>query len=123
MRARPREAPAEAGQVALGPHAHAHAHHGPGGHHHHAHPSDFGRAFAAGIALNLAFVGVEAAYGFWANSMALLADAGHNLSDVLGLAVAWVGAVLLEAAALAPVQLRPARRLDPRRARQCDASC
>jgi cobalt-zinc-cadmium efflux system protein len=76
-------------------HAHGHHHHGPGGHHHHhAHPSDFGWAFAAGIALNLAFVGVETAYGFWANSMALLADAGHNLSDVLGLAVAWVGAVL-----------------------------
>lgn len=75
-------------------HAHGHHHHGPGGHHHHAHPSDFGWAFAAGIALNLAFVGVETVYGFWANSMALLADAGHNLSDVLGLAVAWVGAVL-----------------------------
>ncbi|HST35921.1 MAG TPA: cation diffusion facilitator family transporter [Allosphingosinicella sp.] len=76
-------------------HAHGHQHHGPGGHHHHhPHPSDYGWAFAAAIALNLAFVGVETVYGFWANSMALLADAGHNLSDVLGLAVAWVGAVL-----------------------------
>ena len=75
--------------------AHGHHHHGPGGHHHpHPHPADFGWAFAAGIALNLAFVGLETLYGFWANSMALLADAGHNLSDVLGLAVAWVGAVL-----------------------------
>ncbi len=51
-------------------------------------------AFAVGITLNLGFVVVEAAYGFWANSMALLADAGHNLSDVLGLAIAWVAAIL-----------------------------
>ena len=51
-------------------------------------------AFAVGIALNLGFVAVEALYGFLANSMALLADAGHNLSDVLGLAVAWFGAML-----------------------------
>ena len=75
-------------------HSHGHHHHGPGGHHHHAPPADFSFAFAAGIALNLAFVAVETAYGFWANSMALLADAGHNLSDVLGLVVAWVGAML-----------------------------
>ncbi len=51
-------------------------------------------AFAVGIVLNLGFVVVEAAYGFWANSMALLADAGHNLSDVLGLAIAWGAAIL-----------------------------
>ncbi|HEX9933187.1 MAG TPA: cation diffusion facilitator family transporter [Allosphingosinicella sp.] len=70
-------------------HGHGHAH----GHHHHA-PTDFGRAFAIGIALNLGFVAVEAAYGFIANSMALLADAGHNLSDVLGLAIAWGAATL-----------------------------
>ena len=44
--------------------------------------------------LNLGFVGVETAYGFWANSMALLADAGHNLSDVLGLVAAWGAAIL-----------------------------
>jgi cobalt-zinc-cadmium efflux system protein len=75
-------------------HAHGHHHHGPGGHHHRPHPSDFTTAFAIGIALNLGFVGVEAAYGFWARSMALLADAGHNLSDVLGLAIAWGAAVL-----------------------------
>ena len=73
--------------------AHSHAH---GGHHHHHphHAQDFGWAFAIGIALNLGFVAVETLYGFWANSMALLADAGHNLSDVLGLAAAWAGAVL-----------------------------
>jgi cobalt-zinc-cadmium efflux system protein len=77
--------------------SHSHSH-GPGHHHghghHHRHPADYGRAFAAGILLNLAFVAVEAAYGFTANSMALLADAGHNLSDVLGLVAAWAGAVL-----------------------------
>src|SRR5687768_3093536 len=54
--------------------------------------SDFGRAFAIGIALNLGFVVVETVYGFLAGSMALIADAGHNLSDVLGLVVAWAGA-------------------------------
>jgi cobalt-zinc-cadmium efflux system protein len=52
------------------------------------------RAFAIGIALNVAIVVVEATYGFLANSMALIADAGHNLSDVLGLVVAWAGAVM-----------------------------
>jgi len=61
--------------------------------HQHA-PADFGRAFAIGIALNLAFVAVETVYGFVANSMSLLADAGHNLSDVLGLVVAWSGAIM-----------------------------
>jgi len=63
--------------------------------HSHSHaPADFGRAFAIGIALNLGFVAVETVYGFLANSMSLLADAGHNLSDVLGLVVAWAGATM-----------------------------
>ena len=65
--------------------------------HHHGHshaPADFGRAFAIAIALNLGFVAIETVYGFLANSMALLADAGHNLSDVLGLVVAWAGAIM-----------------------------
>jgi cobalt-zinc-cadmium efflux system protein len=77
-------------------HDHHHGHtHGQGHHgHDHAPPADFSRAFAIGIALNLAFVVVEAGYGFAANSVALMADAGHNLSDVLGLAVAWAGAAL-----------------------------
>ncbi len=57
-------------------------------------PADFGRAFAIGIALNLTFVVVEFAYGLFANSVALMADAGHNLSDVLGLAIAWIASVL-----------------------------
>ena len=65
--------------------------------HSHAH-ADFGRAFAIGIALNLAFVLIETVFGFIANSMALLADAGHNLSDVLGLVVAWAGAVMAKRA-------------------------
>ena len=72
-------------------HSHAGRHHHD---HHHHHPAEFGRAFALGIALNLGFVAVETVYGFLANSMALLADAGHNLSDVLGLAAAWAGAML-----------------------------
>ena len=54
-----------------------------------------GSAFVIGILLNLGFVVVEAAFGFIAGSMALLADAGHNLSDVLGLALAWAGAMLV----------------------------
>jgi hypothetical protein len=57
-------------------------------------PASFGKAFAIGIALNTGFVALEAAYGFLSNSVALLADAGHNLSDVLGLIVAWTASVL-----------------------------
>ena len=56
--------------------------------------TDRSRAFSIGVALNLAFVVIEAAAGIVSNSLALLADAGHNLSDVLGLLLAW-GAVLL----------------------------
>lgn len=72
---------------------HAHDH---GGHEHgHGHaPASFGRAFAIGTVLNLGFVVVEAVYGIAAGSMALLADAGHNLSDVLGLLIAWGAATL-----------------------------
>lgn len=72
---------------------HGHHHHDHHGHHHHV-PADFGRAFAIGTALNIAFVVVEAGFGFAAGSVALLADAGHNLSDVLGLLVAWGAATL-----------------------------
>ena len=58
--------------------------------HNHSHSkSKHGKAFAIGIFLNLFFVGIEAVYGYVAHSLALLADAGHNLSDVLGLALAW----------------------------------
>ncbi|HEX5683783.1 MAG TPA: cation diffusion facilitator family transporter [Ideonella sp.] len=76
-------------------HAHAHGHaHGPDRGHAHGDPTNAGRAFALAIALNTVFVGVEFGYGLLANSTALMADAGHNLSDVLGLALAW-GAALL----------------------------
>ena len=65
------------------------------GHHHHAHgPASYDRAFAIGTVLNLGFVLVEAAFGVIANSVALLADAGHNLSDVLALLLAWGAAWL-----------------------------
>lgn len=71
-----------------------HSHHHDQAHSHSHAPTSFGRAFAIGIALNLGFVVIEAIYGFSANSMALLSDAGHNLSDVLGLFVAWGGGAL-----------------------------
>lgn len=70
---------------------HGHSH-GPGGHVHA--PANFGTAFAVGITLNTGFVIVEAIYGYASNSTALIADAGHNLSDVLGLLVAWVAVML-----------------------------
>lgn len=64
------------------------------GHGHNHGTSNYGRAFAIGIALNLGFVIVEFIYGRFAHSLALVADAGHNLSDVLSLALAWGAAVL-----------------------------
>lgn len=79
-------------------HDHAHAH---GGGHQHA-PRNYGRAFIIGIALNVVFVVVEAAYGISSGSVALVADAAHNLSDVLGLALAWAAFVL--------AQRKPSRR-------------
>jgi len=70
--------------------AHGHAHdHG----HSHAHVPErinFGRSFAIATALNTVFMIAEVIYGFYANSLALLADAGHNFSDVIGLVIAWV---------------------------------
>lgn len=75
--------------------AHMHPHDHPHTHDHTHSPASFSRAFAIGIALNLGFVIVEATYGAIANSLALLADAGHNFSDVLGLAMAWGAAVLV----------------------------
>ena len=70
-------------------HSHAHAHsHGIGGHHHT--PTDFGRTFAITTGLNVALVIAQFGFGLWANSLALIADAGHNLSDVMGLVLAWV---------------------------------
>ena len=76
-------------------HDHKNGHdHGPGGHTHSHAPASFDRAFLIGIALNTGFVIAEAVYGFLANSLALLADAGHNLGDVLGLLLAWAAASL-----------------------------
>ncbi len=77
-------------------HAHVHDHddHNHRGRAHGHAPASFGTAFAVGIGLNLAFVAVEFSYGVLANSVALMADAGHNLSDVLGLVIAWIASVL-----------------------------
>jgi cobalt-zinc-cadmium efflux system protein len=71
-------------------------------HHLHNHGVKYGRAFAIGITLNVLFVVAEAYYGWQADSLALLSDAGHNLSDVLGLMVAWGGYFL--------GSLRPSRK-------------
>ena len=60
------------------------------------HSSSFSRAFLAGVVLNMAFVVIEALYGFLADSLALIADAGHNASDVLGLMLAWGAARLAQ---------------------------
>lgn len=85
-------------------HHHGHGHHQGHGHHHghhhgHSHaPADFGRAFAIGIILNTAFVVVEATYGLISGSMALIADAGHNLSDVLALLMAWGASIAVKRA-------------------------
>ena len=84
-------------------HAHDHGHdHGEHGHGHgagHVHaPASFGTAFAAGIALNAGFVIVEVVYGVLGGSIALFADAGHNLGDVLGLLVAWIASALVKRA-------------------------
>jgi cobalt-zinc-cadmium efflux system protein len=81
----------------LSPSTEDHRHHAHGAveHDHHAPDvADFGRAFAIGVVLNLAFVIAEATYGVLAHSVALLADAGHNLGDVLSLAVAGAAAIL-----------------------------
>src|SRR5258708_27067352 len=73
------------------PHAHGHAH----GHAGHSHaPDSFGAAFAIGAALNTAFVVAELIFGYAANSLALISDAVHNLSDVVGLVLAWGAAWL-----------------------------
>ncbi len=75
-------------------HDHGHGH----GHHHQVDPDGNRRAFVLAIGLNTMFVAIEFAYGFIANSTALMADAGHNLSDVLGLALAWGAAILARTA-------------------------
>ncbi|RAK57885.1 cation diffusion facilitator family transporter [Phenylobacterium deserti] len=79
-------------------HDHGHVHHHGFGHHHHHAPADMGRAFAIGVVLNTAFVLAEAGAGIWTGSLALLADAGHNASDVLSLVLAWGAAILAKRA-------------------------
>ncbi len=81
------------------PNHHAHSHSGSGGsshasHEHHHTPINYDRAFRVGLVLNGGFVLIEFGLGLQANSVALLADAGHNLSDVLGLLLAWAASVL-----------------------------
>ncbi|MBP6059120.1 MAG: cation transporter [Nitrosomonas sp.] len=70
--------------------AHNHSH----DHNHNHAPKNFDRAFAIGITLNVGFVVIEVVFGLLSNSLALLADAGHNLSDVLSLFFAWGASVL-----------------------------
>lgn len=92
---------------ALAGHSHSHHGHDHGHGHGHSHghghdrapPAGHDRAFAIGIGLNLAFVGAEVVFGLIAGSVALLADAGHNLSDVLGLCAAWAAIALGKRAA------------------------
>jgi cobalt-zinc-cadmium efflux system protein len=73
--------------------AHGHEEYRGSGHDHHA-PANFGRAFGIGISLNILYVAAQVVFGLLAHSLALLADAGHNLSDVLGLLMAWYASVL-----------------------------
>jgi len=76
-------------------HDHGYDHHGHGhGHHHHHLPSSHGKAFAIAVTLNALFVIAETAASFYSGSTALLADAGHNLGDVLSLLLAWGASVL-----------------------------
>jgi cobalt-zinc-cadmium efflux system protein len=83
------------------PHSHSHAH-GSGSHHGHHHheptATDFNAVFGIGILLNILIVLLEAGAGLWGHSMSLLADAGHNLSDVLGLGLAWAAHLLSQRA-------------------------
>lgn len=62
--------------------------------HSHSHDINLGNAFKIGISINIVFIIIEATYGFFSNSMALVADAGHNLSDVLALVFSWVAVIL-----------------------------
>ena len=78
-------------------HNHDHCH----GHGHSHTPANFGRAFAIGIGLNMTFVLVEAGYGVASNSLALVADAGHNLSDVMTLVLAWGAMIMAKRSATA----------------------
>ena len=78
--------------------------------HHHPAPQSYNRAFTLGISLNLIFVVIEFIYGFVGNSLALITDAGHNLSDVLTLLLAW-GAIYLAGKEPTPYRTYGFRRL------------
>lgn len=69
--------------------SHDHSHH-----HHHHEVENYNRSFAIGVILNLVFVAIEAGYGVFSGSLALIADAGHNLSDVMSLLLAWGASIL-----------------------------
>jgi cobalt-zinc-cadmium efflux system protein len=81
------------GRVEMPSHTHSHDRHT---HDHHARSARLGRAFAIGIALNVAFVAAEVICGLLANSLALVADAAHNFSDVVGLVLAWGASALAQ---------------------------
>jgi cobalt-zinc-cadmium efflux system protein len=75
---------------------HDHDHHAHGHGHSHSHaPVDFGTAFALGVGLNALVVLLEFGFGIFGHSIALIADAGHNLGDVAGLLAAWIASVLV----------------------------
>ena len=84
-------------------HEHEGHDHAPGGGGHSHAPENFGKAFAIGTALNFGFVIIEVGFGIYAHSLALVADAGHNMGDVLGLVLAWGASIL---ARTAPTQRR-----------------
>src|SRR4030095_11811989 len=80
-----------------------------------------GAAFAIGVTLNVIYVVAQVLYGISAHSLALLADAGHNFSDVLGLLLAWCAIYLGKTRAPAR-RLRTRAIIDSRRARECDSA-
>ncbi len=86
-----------AGTTRHGAAEHTHDHHGHAGagHAHHL-PASFGKAFAIGITLNVVYVVTQVLFGLAAHSLALLADAGHNLGDVMGLFLAWGASILAQ---------------------------
>ncbi len=106
-------------------HDHAHHDHSHGNDHSHGHaghshaPDNFGWAFAIGAALNTAFVVAELIFGYAANSLALISDAVHNLSDVIALLLAWGAAWLAQKQADAAAHLWLSPGLDPGGAVQC----
>jgi cobalt-zinc-cadmium efflux system protein len=89
------ESGAETHQEEGGEESHEHHSHGGSGHAHHL-PATFGKAFAIGITLNIVYVVAQVVFGLAAHSLALLADAGHNLGDVMGLFLAWGASILAQ---------------------------